>query len=109
MKKDKGKKAEGGKRRVFSDGLSKATQRSYDTKDSFGGGVSYLKKDKKVPLWNCNDGEQRPYRFACSAGGDGCTPQGVWVRLDKTFTALNHHLRGLRGDVEMTYTLKWRS
>lgn len=58
MKKGKkGKKAEGGKRRVFSDGLSKATQRSYDTKDSFGGGVSYLKKDKKVPLWNCNDGE----------------------------------------------------
>ncbi len=43
------------------------------------------------------------------AGGDGCTPREVWVRLDKTFTALNHHLRGLRGDVEMTYTLKWRS
>ena len=56
--KKKTKKTEGGsKRRVFSDGLSKATQRSYDTKDSFGGGVNYLKKDAKVKLWNCNDGE----------------------------------------------------
>ena len=56
--KKKSKKSEGSsKRRVFSDGLSKATQRSYDTKDSFGGGVNYLKKDAKVKLWNCNDGE----------------------------------------------------
>ena len=32
------------KRRVFSAGLSSATERSYDTKDSFGGGISYLKR-----------------------------------------------------------------
>lgn len=50
-------KAGGGNRRIFSEGLSKATQRSYDTKDSFGGGVSYLKKGVKVPLWMCSDGE----------------------------------------------------
>ena len=56
--KKKTKKTEGGsKRRVFSEGLSKATQRSYDTKDSFGGGVTYLKKDVKVNTWNCTDGE----------------------------------------------------
>ena len=56
-KKTKKKDAAGGKRRVFSDGLSKATQRSYDTKDSFGGGISYLKKDVKVNNWNCTDNE----------------------------------------------------
>lgn len=56
MKKVK-KDAGSSKRRVFSEGLSKATQRSYDTKDSFGGGISYLKKDVKVKTWNCSDGE----------------------------------------------------
>ena len=45
------------KRRVFSAGLSSATERSYDTKDSFGGGISYLKKDVKVPTFMCADGD----------------------------------------------------
>lgn len=57
MKKKVKKDAGSSKRRVFSDGLSKATQRSYDTKDSFGGGIGYLKKDVKVKTWNCSDGE----------------------------------------------------
>ena len=98
VEKETKKSSKGGKRSIFSKGLGDATKRSYDSKDSFGGGISYLKPGTKVKQWMCNDGEHLLDVIPYMAGtNDPNTREGepqyvldIWVHrgvgaLDQSF------------------------